>query len=148
MRKILKKFHLYFALILFIPLVLQGLTGVALVFKHEISDLLWNGEIPNFFRVLKKFHASLLIQSPMGKSIVGVFGLALLFMCISGLLIWWSRSGFLKQALRFKFSSTGKKFHRALHGSVGFRMLIPLTASGITGIYLIYFISKESSKLW
>ena len=40
MRKIFKKLHLYFALILFIPLVLQGLTGTILVFRNEISDVI------------------------------------------------------------------------------------------------------------
>ncbi len=221
MRKILKKLHLYFALILFIPLVLQGLTGTILVFRNEISDvilrqkyLLSKGEIvdealiieegkrvskeklseefvfsgvkisavaklrfskngekkewaeilldpvslqfleianpnQNFFRVIKIFHESLLLQNvKFGKNIVGIFGIVMLFMCVSGLVIWWPKPGFLKHALKFKFSSTGKKFHRDLHGSVGFWMLIPLTASSITGIYLIYFRSKESSKLW
>lgn len=148
MRKLVKKFHLYFALILFLPLISQGLTGVALVFQHEISDLFFDGKIPDFFRTLKKFHASLLIPGYFGKSIVGVLGLVLIFMCVSGLIIWWPKPGFLKHALRFKFSSTGKKFHRDLHGAIGFWMLIPLTVSSVTGIYLIYFKTKQSNKLW
>lgn len=144
MKKIVKKFHLYFALILFLPLIIQGLTGSLLVLK----DIFFDGEVPNFFRTLKKFHASLLLPSPWGKSVVGVFGLVLIFMCVSGLVIWWPKPGFLKHSLRFKFSSTGKKFHRDLHGAIGFWMLIPLTAASVTGIYLIYFKTKQSNKLW
>ena len=42
MRKILKKLHLYLALVLFIPLVLQGLTGSVMAFRGEISNAILN----------------------------------------------------------------------------------------------------------
>ena len=37
MKKILKKIHLYLALVLCLPLILQGLSGAILVFDHEVS---------------------------------------------------------------------------------------------------------------
>lgn len=218
MRKIFKKLHLYLALFLCIPLILQGLTGSLLAFRSEISNtilhhkyILSQGkmaseesiidaasksapqdlvplsfkmpEIGNFakvrftkegerkpilevvvdpisltvlenqdpnkniFRIVKKFHEDLFLDK-IGKKIVGIYGIIMLFMCISGLVIWWPKSGMLKRALTFKFSDSGKKFHRDLHGAVGFWFLIPLTAVSVTGIYLIYFRSKESGKIW
>jgi len=219
MRKILKKLHLYLALVLFIPLVLQGLTGSAMAFRGEISNAILNykydltaGETAaeediiaaaqnvvdpelnpapfkmpeqkgtfakvrfnkkgerkpiaeviidpvsldilevndpskNIFRILKKFHEDLFL-SEIGKNAVGIFGIVMLFMCVSGLVIWWPKHGMLKRALTFKFSDTGKKFYRDLHGAFGFWFLIPLTAVSVTGIYMIYFKTKESSKLW
>ncbi len=219
MRKILKKLHLYLALFLCIPLVLQGLSGSILSFRAEISNAILHnkyqlaeGEINseeniinaaknvaetnlipaafkmpkqgdfakvrfvkegekkpvlevildpislqifetnnpknNFFRLVKKFHEDLFIEGKIGKNIVGIYGIVMLFMCFSGLVIWWPKAGMLKRALTFKFADTGKKFHRDLHGAVGFWLLIPFTAVCVTGIYLIYFKSKESSKLW
>lgn len=207
------------ALVLFIPLVLQGLTGSVMAFRGEISNAILNykydltaGEpaseediiaaaqnvvdpelnpapfkMPeqkgafakvrftkngekkpvaeviidpvsleiievndpskNIFRLLKKFHEDLFL-SKIGKNAVGIFGIVMLFMCVSGLTIWWPKSGMLKRALTFKFTDKGKKFHRNLHGAIGFWFLIPLTTTSITGIYLIYFKTKESSKLW
>lgn len=220
MKKILKKLHLYFALILCLPLVLQGLTGSVLAFQKEISEFLLrqnhvflegenqsqeqliaaaqsfvpegfvvnavrfspqkkssvavrfvkegerkqivevlldpvSGEVlkvknfdTDFFRVIKKFHASLLLKGDLGKNIVGFFGAVLLFMALSGMVLWWPKQGNLKRAVTFKFSSTGKKFHRDLHSATGFWTLILLLSSSVTGIFLIFFKTKESSKLW
>lgn len=219
MRKILKKLHLYLALILCIPLILQGLTGSIMAFRSEISDAILNykyeraeGELSspeeiiaaaqkavdaelvaaplkmpenknafikvrftkngerkpiaevvidpvslqvleindpskNFFRLTKKFHEDLFLNK-IGKNFVGIFGIVMLFMALSGLVLWWPKKGNLKRALTFKFSDTGKKFHRDLHASIGFWFMLPLLTTSITGIYLIYFRNKESNKLW
>lgn len=220
MRKVLKKIHLYLALVLCLPLIIQGLSGTFLTFRNEISNILINqkydfidGEFAseeeivtmaqaqveegleaaplkmpqeknravkvyfkkngerkpvvevvmdpvsltvievndpakNIFRLVKKFHEDLFIENGFGKNIVGIYGIVMLFMSLSGLILWWPKSGMIKRALTFKFSDKGKKFHRDLHGAVGFWTMIPLLASSITGIYLIYFRTKESNKLW
>lgn len=208
------------ALVLFLPLVIQGLTGSIMAFRGEISAAILNykyqlsdGEMANpnaiiaaaqnavpqdlvaapfkmpqehdfakvrftkegerkpvlevvldpvslqvvevndprenFFRLIKIFHENLFLEKT-GKNIIGIIGIVMLFMCISGLVIWWPKAGikFSKRAFTFKFSDNGKKFHRDLHGAVGFWLLIPFTAVTITGIYMIYFKTKESSKLW
>ncbi|NBV05939.1 MAG: PepSY domain-containing protein [Proteobacteria bacterium] len=219
MRKILKKIHLYLALALCLPLILQGLTGSMMAFRSEISDAIINykydfakGEMAsqetiieiarkevdtdlslvpfkmpekknqaakvrfskngerkpilevlldpvslkiieindprqNFFRLTKKFHEELFL-SKIGKNIVGIFGIVMLFMALSGLVLWWPKKGNLKRALTFKISESGKKFHRDLHGAVGFWFMLPLLATSATGIYLIYFKSNRSSKIW
>ena len=203
MRKFIKKLHLYTALVLFLPLVIQGLTGALLVFQHEISAKKYElsegqrkplaeiieaarSQAPEGFKassirfdeaaivrfskrdgeknmmrevvidpvsltvlevknpqeywlnLIKRFHASLLIKGDLGKNIVGIYGFVLLFMTISGLIIWWPKPGNLKRALTFKFSSEGKKFHRDLHSAVGFWSLIFLFITSFSGIYLIY----------
>lgn len=204
MRKIIKKLHLYFALILCIPLVLQGLSGALLVFEREIlekkihisseekihsaSEIISAAKkkIPegysanfikideaatvrfsqkiaeknsvlevkidptsleifeiknpqeNFFNTIKKFHTNLLIQGAAGRNIIGCYGLVMLFMAISGLIIWWPRKGNWSRALTFKFSSTGRKFHRDLHGAIGFWTSIILLISSFSGTYLAF----------
>ena len=208
MRKVIKKLHLYFALILCLPLVLQGLSGALLVFEREILEqekyvasaekipnfgkiiAAAKKEVPqeftansirfediatirfsqksaeknstlevkidpislqilqikepqkNFFDTIKKFHTNLLIQGPTGRNIVGSFGLVMLFMAISGLILWWPKRKKQKvdwyRIFTFKFSSEGKKFHRDLHSAVGFWTSIFLLIASFSGVYLAF----------
>jgi uncharacterized iron-regulated membrane protein len=203
MKKIIKKLHLYLALVLCLPLIIQGITGSILVFEHEITEqnyTLAEGEKhqlsevitaaqsqvaegfkPNFikldeavsvrfskktadknsisevvvdpssleilevknldtnlFRLIKRFHASLLIPGEIGKNIVGIYGFVLLFMAISGIILWWPKPQFIKRAFTFKFSDKGKKFHRDIHGAIGFYLAIPMLIVAFSGIYFIY----------
>jgi len=203
MRKLIKKLHLYAALILCLPLIIQGLSGATLVFQHELSAkkyVLAEGEKKplseiisaakvqmedgfklnsirfdeaatlrfskrdegrpmmkevvidpvslqvleikdsqnDIFRLIKKFHASLLIEGETGKNIVAVYGFVLLFMTISGIILWWPKAGNLKRALTFKWSSEGKKFHRDIHAAFGFWFSILLLITSFSGIYLVY----------
>ncbi len=102
----------------------------------------------NFFKIVKNFHESLLLPREAGKNIVGIFGAVMLFMCASGLIIWWPKQKFSRQAFTFKLSATGRQFHRGLHGAAGFWFLIPLTLTSVTGIYLVYFKGPSSNKVW
>lgn len=203
MRKLIKKLHLYAALILCLPLIIQGLTGAFLVFKHELTHknyeltegekkplseiisaarpeveegfmpssvrfedgaafvrfskkgegkpimkeivvdpvslhVLEEKESDNIFRTVKKFHASLLIPGETGKNIVGVYGFVMLFMTISGIILWWPKPGNLKRAVTFNWRSEGKKFHRDIHSAFGFWFSILLLVSSFSGIYLVY----------
>jgi uncharacterized iron-regulated membrane protein len=220
MRKILKKLHLYLAIILCIPLVLQGITGLIMVFQHEISNyqlhtkhVFASGEIQapskiiisaltqvpegfevnfiklpiaekspavvrltkkieekksifevvvdpvsleivevtnpetNFFKKLKKFHSSLFIQGQAGKNIVGTFGLVMLFLVISGLVIWWPKKITFKRAMTFKFSATGKQFHRDLHSAVGFWTSLIIFITSFAGVYLAFTPQTTSTIL-
>lgn len=211
MRKIIKKLHLYFALVLCIPLVLQGLAGATMVFQREVSDSQLRSnhhftegthrnvseiiaaaktavpddfsatlvQIPfeekspaavrftkkakerksmlevavdpvslvvvrvknpatDFFSLVKKFHTSLFIPGPIGKNIVGAYGLVLLFMAISGLIIWWPKPNMWRMAFTFKLNSKGRQFYRGSHGAVGFWSLLPLMIVSFAGVYLAY----------
>lgn len=210
MKKLIKKLHLYLALILCIPLVIQGLTGAILVFQKNISEHYLKKEhnfvegeirdsgliieaaqkaVPEDFsasfvrlpveemspatvrftksgekklmleviidpvslqvvkvqnpeddilRLIKKFHASLLIPGDAGKTTVGIFGFVLLFMAISGLILWWPKHFKFKRSLTFKFSTKGRKFYRDMHNAVGFWTSALLLITSFTGIYLTF----------
>lgn len=90
-----------------------------------------------FFRIIKRFHDNLLIGE-VGKNIVGIYGFVMIFMTISGMILWWPKSGMLKRALTFKLADKGKKFHRDIHGAIGFYLTIPLFIISFSGVYLIY----------
>ena len=212
MRKILKKIHLYLALVLCFPLILQGLSGAILVFDHEISrrfsfsdhefssqnirpideiisaakDKTPEGFKANFIKIddaatvrfskkvdeknvnlevaldpasleillvrnpqdnplntIKRFHTNLLIQGPLGRNFIGYYGFTMLFMAISGLVIWFPKKGMrskemFRRILTFKLSSTGKKLYRDLHASIGAWASIFILISSFSGVYLAF----------
>lgn len=210
MKKLLKKLHLYLALALCLPLVLQGLTGAILVFQKPISNSLLRqnhtfseGEIqtPNalitaaqtqipegfsatlvklpaeenspatirftkkgekttmlealidpvslevlkiknpetdFFRLIKKFHVSLFIPGQSGKNIVGSFGFVMIFMSLSGLVLWWPKPHNLKRAFTFEFAAKGRRFNRDLHSAIGFWTLWVLLVTSFAGVFLAF----------
>jgi uncharacterized iron-regulated membrane protein len=197
MRKKIKKLHLYVALIFFLPLILQGLTGMALVFEEEISNfsLVKNQENKNysiaeildvsskagyskvslikfnensikvrfdknaeivldssslkivedkklqkgFFYFVKKFHTNLLLDQQWSRNTVGIFGVALLFLSISGIIIWWPKNlDKLRASIKFSFRDIGYRFHKTVHKSVGIWIFIILTTSSLSGVYLVF----------
>lgn len=231
MKKFIKKLHLYFALVLFLPLILQGLSGTILVFEDKISDLILSNktkiietdnlkessqnhdpilaskiisiaqkEIDNsipketaegffpslikiekkitvrfikktetktsfidvkldpvslkvlqvknpkegFFGFIKRFHTNILIDGDVGRNIVGIWGLAMLFLLITGIILWWPKKD-RPYTFTFKFRSEGKKFHRDIHAAVGFWTLAFFLISSFSGVYLAF--PKTTSKV-
>lgn len=216
MKKILKKLHLYIALIFFIPLVLQGLTGSILVFEKPITNFFLHqkhdfakGEIApvseiiksavtsvpedfnanfvrfsfeendpafvrftksapkksflevvidpvslevvavknpekEFFSFIKKLHTNLLIQGELGRNIIGILGIILLFMTISGIIIWWPKKmNKFKSAITFDLSDTETKrgvffVHKSIHKAVGFWTFALMFIASFSAIYLAF----------
>lgn len=212
MKKILQKIHLYLALVFFLPLVIQGLSGSILVFRSEISDFILrqnyefavgqnksadeillavkNLNILNeenviaairlpikekqavitrvnnkndkklsqeiyldpvslavikiknpssdFFNFVKKLHTNLLIDGQESRIVVGIFGFVLLFMAITGIIIWWPKANNYINALKLNFKLKGVAFHRSLHKVFGFYIFLVMLVISFSGIYLSY----------
>lgn len=85
--------------------------------------------------LLHVFHGNLLIPQFAGRDIVGWTGVAMLILCISGLWIWWPRSGAFARALRWRRAPTT---NANLHHLFGFWICIPLAVVSITGIYISF----------
>jgi len=221
MKKILKKLHLYLALIFFLPLIIQGLSGSILVFRSEISDFILRqnyqfskGEIrpvseiistaqnftkqnfpdeensinvlkipyknsqaaivrlvnkdkklnrdifidpvslkiikirkvtENFFYLVKKFHTNLLIENSQIATFIGCYGFILLFLAISGIVLWWPKLKNFTRSIKFNFQVNGVAFHRVLHKTLGFWSFIILIIISLTGIYLAF--PKNTSSI-
>ena len=214
MKKILKKLHLYLALIFCLPLIIQGLSGSMMVFRSEISDFILqqnykfsegqnhsaseiiaaakrafaeSGEenashfsvslvrIPyqksqpaivrfndkkisrevlidaaslqvikiknpaeDFFFIIKKLHTNLLIENPQSLVFIGCYGFILLFMAISGIILWWPKSQNFMRSLSFNFKARGVALHRNLHKTFGFWSYLIILAISFSGIYLAF----------
>jgi len=88
-------------------------------------------------RFLHDLHGRLLIPA-VGRPIVGWLGVCMLLLGISGLVLWWPRRGQWKQALTVQARAKGYRFHRDLHGAVGFWTLSVFLLVSFTGVYIAF----------
>ncbi len=96
---------------------------------------------PGFFRTLLKLHANLLMDGRAGRQIVGAFGIILLLMSLSGLMLWWPRDGRWKAAFMARWGRRGirgYRFNRELHGAAGAWGCSVLLIAAFTGVYLAF----------
>lgn len=94
-----------------------------------------NPEIFNFMRTL---HATLYVRTMSDRSFVGWMGIALIFMCISGLILWWPKKGKWLSALGVAEGARGFRLYHDLHAAFGFWSLIVLLVVSISGLYLAF----------
>ncbi len=81
------------------------------------------------------FHENLTLREYMGREIVGLVGFAMLISSLSGIYLWWPRSGRLRQALGPR---PGLTRSRNLHYLFGFYGSLVLAMLSFTGIWLAY----------
>jgi uncharacterized iron-regulated membrane protein len=82
---------------------------------------------------LHRFHENLTIPEYSGRAIVGWAGVGMLILSLTGIWLWWPRSGAFLPGLRW-----GRAAHTTtnLHHVIGFWISIPLAVVSFTGIYL------------
>jgi uncharacterized iron-regulated membrane protein len=82
---------------------------------------------------MHRFHENLTIPEYSGRSIVGWVGVGMLIMALTGIWLWWPRTGAFLPGLRWRraaYTTTN------LHHLIGFWISIPLAVVSFTGIYL------------
>jgi uncharacterized iron-regulated membrane protein len=87
----------------------------------------------SLFGLLHRFHENLTIPDYYGRSIVGWTGVGMLTSVLTGLYLWWPRSGGFRRGLRWR---RGSGVLSNLHHMVGIWIAVPLAAVAATGIYL------------
>ncbi len=87
---------------------------------------------------LSALHTKLL-SGETGERIIGYGGLGLLFLSLSGIVLWWpSRVRQLKERLRVKWDASGKRVNFDLHRSGGFYVAGLLALMALTGTSLAF----------
>jgi uncharacterized iron-regulated membrane protein len=94
-----------------------------------------NPEIFNFMRTL---HATLYVRTMSDRSFVGWMGIALIVMCITGLILWWPKKGRGLSALGVSQGARGFRLFHDLHAAFGFWSLIVLLVVSVSGLYLAF----------
>lgn len=101
------------------------------ILKPEPSPL------DGFFSIMFKMHRWLLLDTSIGRPIVGVATIIFLFLSISGIIIWfpkkWKWKAF-KPGFKIKWSANWKRINHDLHNTLGFYSCIVLVIMILTGL--------------
>lgn len=89
-----------------------------------------------FFMVMFRLHRWLMLDTSIGRPIVGWSTVIFIFLCFSGLVIWVpQKAKSWRQGLKIKWSANWKRVNHDLHNTLGFYSAILLIIMGITGLY-------------
>lgn len=83
--------------------------------------------------IMHQLHGNLFMAQP-GRKLVGWLGVVMLVSCVSGLVIWWPRAGFVK-GLAWRRSPTAWS---NLHHMAGFWICAPLALLSLTGAAIAF----------
>ncbi|MBI3515578.1 MAG: PepSY domain-containing protein [Proteobacteria bacterium] len=83
-------------------------------------------------------HANLMTRDRSGREIVGWFGVAMLGLGLSGLVLWWPRGGQWRTAFGVRRGVHGYRLFRELHGAVGIWGVSLLLVVSASGSYLAF----------
>ena len=108
-------------------------SGVAYVNQYTGEVLGVTPEQMEFLNYVHQLHLRLLWQSESdpGKKIMSWVGVAILFLLLSGLYLWWP----LKR-IRIKSGATGRRFWFDLHNAIGIFSFVFLLLLAITGVMI------------
>lgn len=109
--------------------------GVLKIYLDPPTGNVLDSENPRvgLLATLRAFHTNLLMQGALGRNLIGTCGIFLLFLALSGTLVWWPLAW--KIALRFR---RGHTLSINLHQFLGAWIALPLTLIAFTGIYLAF----------
>jgi uncharacterized iron-regulated membrane protein len=112
----------------------RGTTYLVDPYTAEIKGTT-KGAGSEFFMTVFRLHRWLLLDTEIGRPIVGVATLIFVFIILTGLVIWFpQRLKSWKQGLRIKFSGSWKRTNHDLHNALGFYSSILLLIMALTGL--------------
>lgn len=91
----------------------------------------------DFFLSMFKLHRWMLVDSSIGRPIVGIATIIFLFLTISGLILWFPKNlkwRNMKQGFKIKFSANWKRINHDLHNTLGFYSSLLLIIMVLTGL--------------
>jgi uncharacterized iron-regulated membrane protein len=97
-----------------------------------------NHGLDDFFAIVLDIHRTLLVNN-IGKQIVGVSTLIMIFMLVSGLVLWWPKKWKdIKTGLSIKWKAKFYRVNYDIHNTLGFYAMLFLMFIAITGVYITY----------
>ena len=94
--------------------------------------------LDGFFSTMFKMHRWLLLETEVGRPIVGVATLIFLFLAISGIILWFPKKmkwNNFKPGFKIKFKANWKRINHDLHNTLGFYACIFLVIMSLTGLF-------------
>lgn len=88
-------------------------------------------------RFIHDFHGNFLMGRD-GRSIVGWFGVAMVLLGLSGIVLWWPKRGTWKFAFGVRKGARGYLFHRDLHGAAGIWLWVVFIIVSFSGVVIAF----------
>ena len=114
--------------------VLQGRTRLRIACDPATGAVL--GEVPNgpgWLQTISDLHERLLLSGRQGRVVNGIGGLCLLWMCLTGLVLWWRRHVFFVD-----FRRRWRRINFDLHSVAGFWALLFLLFWATSAFYFAW----------
>lgn len=93
------------------------------------------GPASAFFMFIFRLHRWLLLDTEVGRPIVGVATLIFAFLVLTGLVLWWPKKlKNWKQGLKIKTDANWKRINHDLHNTFGFYAFLLLLVMALTGL--------------
>jgi len=73
-----------------------------------------------------------------GRQIVGWFGVAMVLLGLSGIILWWPKRGAWKFAFGVRKKAKGYLFHRDLHGATGIWLWVVFVIVSFSGVVIAF----------
>jgi uncharacterized iron-regulated membrane protein len=89
-------------------------------------------------QVLTDIHEYLLLPEYIGFPLVGWIAVAMVFLALSGLVLWWPRRGAWRRAFGVRRHARGAALMADLHHAVGIWGLAVFLAFALSGVYLVF----------
>ena len=115
------------------PVSLSVLTG---------TEIPRNGPI---MRTMTTLHIALMFPGHYGLQTVGFMGVAMVLFGVSGLVLWWPKTGQWRFAFGVKRGTRGFRLNRDLHGAVGFWSLAVFLILSVSGVYLAFPVTVQQA---
>ncbi|WP_455169519.1 PepSY-associated TM helix domain-containing protein [Aegicerativicinus sediminis] len=112
--------------------------------QHETND-----SINEFFMTMFRLHRWLLLDTSVGRPIVGIATIIFFFLSISGIILWFPKKMLWKQfkpGFKIKFSASWKRINHDLHNTLGFYSCIFLIVMTLTGLNWSFGWYKEGAS--
>ena len=90
------------------------------------------------YRWVHLLHEHLLMPEFGGRTLIGFFGLGLLVLGLSGIVLWWPSVGRWQAAVTVSRRASGARLQRELHGAAGFWFSIMLVVMSLSGMSMAF----------
>lgn len=105
------------------------------------NEVIQSSTTKNRMHIIEELHRYLLLNKNIGRPIVGVSTIIFVFLCVSGLVLWFPKKlkqfkkwKFWKQGFTIKRKASWKRINYDLHNTFGFYALFPLLLMGLSGL--------------